>query len=469
MKRLLLTAVLAALAAPGVAGAHAILLQTSPANHATVSRSPREVVVTFDDAVRLGRGNAAVANDTGESVLGGAPAVVGHSVVLPLRPDLPHGDYSARWSIVAEDGHRQQGVLAFAVGAGTGSPTSVLGASAPLSWTDVALRALYLAGALTAAGVFSFWLLVRRLYADDLGGHISRLLFFALLAAFVGAGGLEHTATAGTRFALFAMVAAIIAAAGAAAAALAAARAKLLPVAGLCALALVVAPTFGGHALDRGSPAWVAVPVDLVHLGSAAVWIGGLVALLDRRARFCGAARPERRRSRSDRARLGQPGLVDLLRPRADHEDGAVPTLAGCRPGESSGAQPRERAVGADGADRAGGARRDRRGRRRAHRSAARQRGSAEGAEVGRRLLAAACARVCVLTPALSLLADQLEEARCILEGRQSARRPAVAACLGQPAAGRNRTGRAHDAAERERAQPSGPTTVVHATILRCG
>jgi copper transport protein len=280
MKRLLLTAVLAALAAPGVARAHAILLQTSPANHATVARSPRDVVVTFDDSVRLGRGNAAVANDTGESVLGGAPAVVGHSVVLPLRPGLPDGDYSARWSIVAEDGHRQQGVLAFAVGAANGSPTSVLGASAPLSWTDVALRALYLAGALTAAGVFFFWLLVRRLYVDDLGRHVSRLLFFALLAAFIGAGGLEHTATAGTRFAVFAKIAAIMAAAGAAAAALAASRARLLPVAGFCATALVVAPAFGGHALDHGSPAWVAVPVDLLHLGSAAVWVGGLVALL---------------------------------------------------------------------------------------------------------------------------------------------------------------------------------------------
>ncbi len=280
MKRLLLTAVLAALAAPGVATAHAILLETSPANHATVARSPREVRVTFDDAIRLGRGNAAVANDTGESVLGGAPAIVGHSVVLPLRPDLPHGDYSARWSIVAEDGHRQQGVLAFAVGAGTGSPTSVLGASAPLSWTDVALRALYLAGALTAAGVFFFWLLVRRLYVDDLGRHVSRLLFFALLAAFVGAGGLEHTATAGTRFAEFAKIAAIIAAVGAASAALAASRVRLLPIAGLCGCALVLAPAFGGHALDRGSPAWVAVPVDLVHLWSAAVWVGGLVALL---------------------------------------------------------------------------------------------------------------------------------------------------------------------------------------------
>jgi copper transport protein len=279
MKRLLLMLALAALAAPGAAMAHAILLGTAPANRATLRHSPRDVRVTFDDSVRLGRGNAAVANDTRDSVLSAAPAVHGHSVVLPLRRGLPDGTYSVRWSIVAEDGHRQQGVFAFAVGSGGGSATSVLGASVPLSFADVALRALYLAGALSAGGIFAFWLLVRRLYAAELRRQISRLLFFALLTAFIGAGGLEQTAIAGTRFALFARLAAIVAAAGAAAAALAVSRAKLLPVAGASAAALAAAPVLGGHALDPGSPAWLAVPVDLLHLGSAAVWIGGLVGL----------------------------------------------------------------------------------------------------------------------------------------------------------------------------------------------
>ena len=128
-----------------------------------------------------------------------------------------------RWSIVAEDGHREQGVLAFAVGAGGPTPFSILGSSAALSLTDVTLRALFLLGALTAAGVFAFWLLMRRLFVDELRGHVARLLFFGLFTAFVGAGGLVYTTTGGTRFALLVQVAAIVAAAGAAAAALAAA------------------------------------------------------------------------------------------------------------------------------------------------------------------------------------------------------------------------------------------------------
>ena len=85
MKRLLLTVALAALAAPGAAVAHAILLQTSPANRAVLARSPGEIRVTFDDAIRLGAGNAAVANADGASILAGPPSVAGHSLILRLR------------------------------------------------------------------------------------------------------------------------------------------------------------------------------------------------------------------------------------------------------------------------------------------------------------------------------------------------------------------------------------------------
>jgi copper transport protein len=280
MKRLLLTVALAALVAPGAAFAHAILLQTSPANRAVLARAPTEIRVTFDDAIRPGAGNAAVGNANRRSILAGVPHVAGRSLILPLRSRLPKGDYSARWSIVAQDGHHEQGVIAFAVGTSSAAPFSILGSSARLSWTDVTLRALLLLGSLAAAGVFAFWVLLRRLFADELSGLVPRLLFVGLFPAFVGAGGLVHTTTGGTRFALLVKLGAIVAATGAAAAALAVARTVLLPVAGLCAVALAAMPAFAGHALDRGSPRWLAVPVDLLHLGSAAVWIGGLLTLL---------------------------------------------------------------------------------------------------------------------------------------------------------------------------------------------
>ena len=68
--------------------------------------------------------------------------------------------------------------------------------------------------------------------------------------------------------------------AGGAAAALAPTLPLLLPVAYAAALALLAAPTLSGHALDRDQPRVLAVIVDLAHMASAAIWFGGLIAIV---------------------------------------------------------------------------------------------------------------------------------------------------------------------------------------------
>src|SRR5690349_12738875 len=129
-----------ALIAPASASAHATLIRTTPANGAILDQAPARVIVEFDDTVRVARGNAAVANSTSESVLVGHASAQGRTLTIPLEPHLANGAYSVRWSIVSDDGHREQGVLAFAVGQGSGTPTAVLGAGVPLTWSDVLLR-----------------------------------------------------------------------------------------------------------------------------------------------------------------------------------------------------------------------------------------------------------------------------------------------------------------------------------------
>ena len=54
----------------------------------------------------------------------------------------------------------------------------------------------------------------------------------------------------------------------------------LLPVAGAASVALLVAPTLSGHALDRSQPRVLAALADVAHLAAAAVWLGGLLALV---------------------------------------------------------------------------------------------------------------------------------------------------------------------------------------------
>src|SRR3954451_9422003 len=280
VKRLVVLLAVAALAAPAGAAAHASAVRTVPNGGAVLDKAPRVVRVEFDDIVRAAPGNAAVANADGSSVLDGRPRAHGRVLTIPLRSGLKDGVYSVRWSIVSDDGHREQGVLAFGVGSGTASPQSVLGASAPLSWNNLLLRTLYVLGLLAAAGATIFWLLTHGILSERLRTPFAHLLFFALLAAFLGGSGIVHTAPPGTRFALVLKVAVTVALVSGAAAALAPSVSLLLYVAAACSLALLAAPTLAGHALDRDQPAVLAPLVDFAHTASAAVWIGGLLALV---------------------------------------------------------------------------------------------------------------------------------------------------------------------------------------------
>jgi len=279
VKRAVFFTLFVALAAPAGAAAHATLLRTVPADGAVLAGAPSLVRVEFDDGVRVAPGNAAVANASGASVLAGEPHTSGHVLTLPLRAGLANGVYSIRWSAASDDGHQEQGVLAFAVGLGAASPHSVLGASAALGWNDIVLRALYYLGLLAGCGAAAFGLSMRKLAGPRLRRPLAHLMFFALLATFVGASAIVHAAPPGTRYALVLKVALTVSLVGGAAAALATTYPALLVLAGACALALIVAPTLSGHALDRDQPRGLAAVVDVAHSASAAIWFGGLLAL----------------------------------------------------------------------------------------------------------------------------------------------------------------------------------------------
>jgi copper transport protein len=278
MTRVAVLVALLALVAPARASAHATLLRTVPADGRTLQRAPSAVRLEFDDRVHVGSGNAAVANATTESVLGAPPEARGSVLVLPLRAHLADGAYTVRWSIVSQDGHPEQGVLAFAVGSGVARP--VLSAGTPLSWNDVVLRALFFLGVLVGGGAAIFGHAVRGMLGERLTRPLAHLLFFALLATFLGGSGISHDAVTGTRFALVLKIALIVALAGGAAAALAPTIPWLLAVAGTAAVGLLAAPTLMGHPLDRDQPGLLSPLVDVAHTTAAAVWLGGLVALV---------------------------------------------------------------------------------------------------------------------------------------------------------------------------------------------
>ncbi len=287
-----LIVVVLALAWAPAALAHANVVSTTPSDGATVATAPAAVRVLFDDPVTAVPGNAVVASDR-TSVLGGKPRVerAGRELVLPLQ-QLANGDYSARWRIISDDGHLESGVLAFRIGPGGGAaPQSILkpGASEP-SLLDVIARWLLLGGVLVSAGAALFFLLVSRAGAREATATATVGLIGVVLG---GAWLLHATDDAATRFGHATQAAVVIAGVGAIAASLAHLTGRFTVPALVPALVLLLEPTAAGHAFRPADDRPISVLADLVHVGAAAFWIGGLVqlALLLLRGRAGGAPR----------------------------------------------------------------------------------------------------------------------------------------------------------------------------------
>ncbi|MEP6811742.1 MAG: copper resistance protein CopC [Actinomycetota bacterium] len=269
-----LALVLLALAVPGSAFAHATVVRAIPANGAVVAKAPTEIRVVFDDVVRIGPGIAAIRNGGG-SVLGARSSIAGErTLVIPLQRGLANGAYSARWSIVSDDGHLETGVIAFAVGKGKPKAALAAGSNSPRT-TDAASRWIFYAGLLVAVGVALSALVAR---PRD-GERIALLLSTACVLVAVGAGEEAHRVgldtRAGTAFAAE-LIVAIVVASFAGAATL---EGRLRRPALVLALGLVVAPAFAGHAYDPGVNR-LNVPADALHLAGAAAWVGALVGFV---------------------------------------------------------------------------------------------------------------------------------------------------------------------------------------------
>jgi len=276
----LAAAVLVALAVPAAAGAHASLVRTQPLDGSVLRASPAAVRIVFDDVVRRGPGIEAIRNG-GASVLAGTARVDGgRTLVVPLRPHLPDGNYSVRWAIVSDDGHLESGVLAFAVGVGRPPPTAALRAEAAGAQPGaVAARWLFLGGILAAVGIALFALV--RGARDE---AVALVLTSTAVAAALGAADAAHGAGLSTRAGTVFFGASIYGVVLALLAASATLAPRVLTAALLLALPLVAAPTLSGHALDRGLPR-LNVAADVLHVAGASAWVGALLGLVVTRRR----------------------------------------------------------------------------------------------------------------------------------------------------------------------------------------
>jgi copper transport protein len=294
-----IAAVLAVLALAPAAGAHARLLTTEPSNDAVLEQSPRFVLLRFDEAVETAFGAIRVYDARAHRVdTGGVERPSEKDARIALDRKLADGTYTATWRVVSADGHPVSGAFVFHVGAPGANPAGiaaqVLEGGTPRLVTVLfsLVRALdFLLLFLVAGGTLMLVVGLGRAAAAT-QRRLARLLAGAAFGlAVVAAAGIVLQGSAAGGFGLgealdrdvvssvlrtrFGEVWALQAGVALAAGVLLLTRvrlAALVPVA-----LLLLTPSLSGHASVSGKIGFV---TDVAHVTSAAVWVGGLAALV---------------------------------------------------------------------------------------------------------------------------------------------------------------------------------------------
>ena len=309
-----------------------------------VKKEPAAVVFRFDEPVEGNFGAVRVYDSSGERVDEGDafhPNGEGPKLGVHLKPNLPEGSYTATYRVVSADGHIVSSGYVFSIGKAGRAPTQTVaeliggGGTGPVTEMayGIARGLEYRRSPSPSAASSSCWLSGCRPPAGRRGGGRvgeadvrrpacgsssrspprSGLLAAAAQIVLEGAEAAGITGfsalkwsivseTLGTNFGSvmgWAVVAWVVFAVGVALL-LRDRRARLalaIPLA-----YLVISPALGGHASTQ-SPVVLNFPVNVVHVGAMAIWLGGLAALLlvlPAATRGAAESRPQPRPRRRD-------------------------------------------------------------------------------------------------------------------------------------------------------------------------
>jgi hypothetical protein len=98
---------------PGVASAHAILMQSQPATQSSVAAGPAELVLRYNSRIDGARSRLTLRAGNAERILPLRPDSPADS--LAARAELTPGDYVLHWQVLAVDGHMTRGDVRFSV------------------------------------------------------------------------------------------------------------------------------------------------------------------------------------------------------------------------------------------------------------------------------------------------------------------------------------------------------------------
>ncbi len=320
MRRALCIAVAAAgaLVLPAAAFAHAALLHTVPQASGVVNAAPKEVALTYSEAVEPRFAIVSVTDAAAHQETAGPPRrspTNPDTLLVPLK-HVSEGWYLVYWRVISVDGHPVRGAFTFAVGPNEGPlPQFVVPSTSETAATPKLLTARWLVflSVMGAIGLAALRLVIARPVIRRVPGTSLRAVTIAFAA--VSAVGLVaipvYTQMSTADFALrsffaFGDVIPLIRASAfgrayidlwicfalfvaATAAAIRIDRpdreqrslAELLSGIGvlLAAGATLLVPGLAGHAAQT-APRGLSVSLDWLHLASGSLWVGGLIGLL---------------------------------------------------------------------------------------------------------------------------------------------------------------------------------------------
>jgi copper transport protein len=289
---------IATLFAAPAAGAHALLQSSVPAAGAQLDGAPAAVTIVFTEAPEPSLTLIHVLDTSGGSWEKGRPHKVPgqpKALSVAVKP-LPTGTYTVSWRAVSRvDGHATAGAFAFGVGVPAGPTAGTGGVVAPTSPPPSALE---IVGRWTLFLGFSGLIGCAWVGAAGFGGSpakaLGRLSADAWVLSAVGIGLLAgaQVRASGTTFSgllgtplghalVWRAVAVAVAGLALIVGARTTGRARRVSrwVCVLATLGGILAHVSAGHAAARSFAAGE-IAAQWVHVAAAAVWIGGLAALL---------------------------------------------------------------------------------------------------------------------------------------------------------------------------------------------
>ncbi len=290
----------------GTAGAHAQLISTNPAADAVLAQPPPAVSLTFGESVQIPTDALEVFDAAGHAVAIGPvvhpPGQPNH--VSATLPKAMHGTYVVSWRVISADTHPVQGAFTFSVGAATaGNGVGALEshllatrhASALAGFLAGLLRFVVFAGVLLMVGATAllFWWpagmprigLTLVVGWAGAGVAVASLLAIAVQGPYDAAKPLSQALSPhvldpvlGDRFGLSALVRAGAALVAAGVARRAGSRTGLALLAAAATTMIVTLSTSGHATTSRWKP--LGFLIDVVHVGAAGLWLGGLVVVV---------------------------------------------------------------------------------------------------------------------------------------------------------------------------------------------